>query len=255
MRVSVTSNDASLRLPISVVMISSMQNVAGGYRAVLQSFILDGIPHKEGGWHIERPWQIQPPTVADGWFVSKQTFLTQSKATLSQARSHWPWLKHVITHQDSGMNFVRFERIIGQIPYTVYCINSTANHSRSPQYISQHSRGIQLLAMPPPCSTGPPTNRGTTPGRRWRKSLPRPAQRLAWEAKWGRTWWAADQTSGKHGAKLQCLGVSTKTIRARVLEEKTQPLESLGISEFRTTTITTTTTTTTIKLQKLKLQP
>lgn len=49
---------------------------------------------------------------------------------------------------------------------------------------------------------GPPTNRGTKPGPRWRKSLPRPAQRLAWEAKWGRTWWAADQTSGKHLANM-----------------------------------------------------
>ena len=114
-----------------------MRNVAGGHRAVLQSFILDGIPHKEGGWHIERPCQIQPPTVADGWFVSTQTILTRSNATLSQARSHWPWLKHVITHQNSGMNFLS---IIGQIPY-IHAIQQQI-HSRLPQYISQHSRGI-----------------------------------------------------------------------------------------------------------------
>ena len=52
------------------------------------------------------------------------------------------------------------------------------------------------------------------------------------------------------------LGMSTNNIRARVLKEKTHPLESLGISESPTTTITTTTTTTTtIKLPKLKVQP
>ncbi len=55
---------------------------AGEHRAVLQSFILDGIPHKEGGWHIERPCQIQP-TAADGWFASKQTFSPKAMAVIA----------------------------------------------------------------------------------------------------------------------------------------------------------------------------
>ena len=89
---------------------------------MLQSFILDGIPHKEGGWHIERPCQIQPPTVADGWFVSKQTILTRSNATLSQARSPLTMTQtcyHPPRFRNESRKYYRSN--------TVYTCNSTAN--------------------------------------------------------------------------------------------------------------------------------
>lgn len=142
--VSVKSNDASLRLLISVFVISKYAKCCrwtSGSAPVLYPG-----PHTPQGRRLAYRTSLSNSTThGSRGLVRVQTNNSHPKQchivsgpqslTMTQTCYHPPRFKN---------EFRKYYR-----SNTVYTCNSTANHSRLPQYISQHSRGIQLLAMPP----------------------------------------------------------------------------------------------------------
>lgn len=144
--VSVKSNDASLRLLISVFMISKYAKCCR-WTSGSAPVLYPGRHTPQGRRLAYRTSLSNSTTHGSRWMVRVHTNNSHTKQCHIVSGPQSLTMTQTCYHPPKFRNEFPKYYCIGQIPY-IHAIQQQI-HSRLPQYISQYSRGIQLLAMPP----------------------------------------------------------------------------------------------------------